>query len=101
MAFGIDLVYTLGWMVLPALFLGTVAILLQALYNHYFHTLSTIPGPFWGSITQFYLVRVIASVPMLGLELHKKHGMTLSTMSSLLAISPLTKTADSLCFKAL
>jgi len=101
MAFGIDLVYTLGWMVLPVLALGTAAILLQALYNRYFHTLSTIPGPFWGSITQFYLVRVIASVPMLGLELHKKHGMTLSTMSSLLAISPLTKTADSLCFKAL
>ena len=47
----------------------------KAVYNRYFHPLSGFPGPVLGSITDFYLVYIIASVPTFGLELHKKYGM--------------------------
>lgn len=62
------------------LFLGGITlafgayIVYNAIYNRYFHPLSKFPGPFLGSITQFYLVYVIASVPTFGLELHRKYG---------------------------
>lgn len=50
----------------------------NAIYNRYFHPLSKFPGPFLGTITQFYLVYVIASVPTYGLELHRKYGAAIS-----------------------
>lgn len=46
----------------------------KGFYNRYFHPLRNFPGPFWGGITDFYLVYMIASVPTFGLDLHKKYG---------------------------
>lgn len=48
----------------------------KGFYNRYFHPLRHFPGPFWGGITDFYLVYMIASVPTFGLDLHKKYGRT-------------------------
>ena len=56
------------------LFLLFAALFVTGIYNRYFHTLSKYPGPFWGSVTDFYKFYMITSVPTLGLELHKKHG---------------------------
>ena len=56
------------------LFLPFAALFITGIYNRYFHALSKYPGPFWGSVTDFYKFYMITSVPTLGLELHKKHG---------------------------
>ncbi len=50
-------------------------ILSIGIYNRYWHPLAKIPGPLLGSLTEWYLVYVICSVPTFGLELHKKYGM--------------------------
>ena len=46
-----------------------------AVYNRYFHPLAGFPGPVMGSLTEWYLVYVICSVPTYGLELHRRYGM--------------------------
>ena len=46
----------------------------KGLYNRYYHPLSGIPGPFWGSVTKLYLVYMISSVPIEGLKLHEQYG---------------------------
>ena len=51
-----------------------MALITKGVYNRHFHPLSKFPGPFWGSVTDLYLVYMITSVPTFGLELHKKHG---------------------------
>lgn len=57
-----------------AVFFPLLALVSKGIYNRYFHPLSRFPGPFWGSVTDFYLAYVISSVPTLGLELHQKYG---------------------------
>ncbi|KAI5921322.1 cytochrome P450 [Camillea tinctor] len=59
-------------------------------YNHFFHPLAKFPGPFLGSITDWYLVYVICSVPTLGLELHKKYGPIVRLAPNLLSFSDAT-----------
>lgn len=59
---------------LPSCILLVLAILVTGIYNRYFHALSGIPGPFWGSVTKLYLVYMISSVPIKGLELHRRYG---------------------------
>lgn len=54
--------------------LGLTYFIYVCIRNRYFHPLSAFPGPFWGSITDWYLVYVIKSVPTYGLDLHKQYG---------------------------
>ena len=51
-----------------------ISFVLKAFYNRYFHPLSRYPGPFWGSITDFFKFYAINSIPTKGLKLHEKHG---------------------------
>lgn len=50
--------------------------LLYAAYNRYFHPLSKVPGPFWASITPFWLAwqSYRQRRPRLDIELHKRYG---------------------------
>ncbi|KAI2610041.1 cytochrome P450 monooxygenase [Hypoxylon fragiforme] len=61
-----------------------------AIYNRYFHPLAKFPGPFLGSLTSWYLVHVICSVPTYGLELHKKYGPIVRLAPNLLSFSDAT-----------
>lgn len=56
-------------------------ILYVGIYNRYFHPLAKFPGPLLGSMTDWYLVYIICSVPTFGLELHKKYGILRSLES--------------------
>lgn len=67
--------FLLSSYLLIILLLGLSAVIVNGVYNRYFHPLSKFPGPFWASVTDLYLVYMISSVPTYGLELHKKHGM--------------------------
>ncbi|KAI1491133.1 cytochrome P450 monooxygenase [Biscogniauxia mediterranea] len=60
------------------------------IYNRFFHPLAKFPGPFPGSITEWYLVYVICSVPTFGLELHKKYGPIVRLAPNLLSFSDAT-----------
>ncbi|KAI0538755.1 cytochrome protein [Xylaria digitata] len=42
------------WAITTAVFLSTVLILGQAIYNLYFHPLAKFPGPFWGRVSLFW-----------------------------------------------
>ena len=46
------------------------------LYNRYLHPIHTIPGPFWGSVTDLYKFVALFSqdVTQFSIELHKKYG---------------------------
>ena len=50
------------------------AFIIRGVYNRYFHPLHRFPGPFWGSVTDFYKFYMITTVPTFGLQLHKKYG---------------------------
>ena len=49
---------------------------LKGLYNRYFHPLRKFPGPFWGSVTDFYKLFIISKMDAhtRGVEMHKKYG---------------------------
>lgn len=51
-------------------------ILLRGFYNRYLHPLRNFPGPFWGSVTDFYKLFIVSKMDAhtRGLELHKKYG---------------------------
>ena len=53
-----------------------VAFMSKGLYNVYFHELHRIPGPFFGSFTDFYKVYVFACrhIPSETLQLHQRFG---------------------------
>jgi hypothetical protein len=65
----------------------TLFTLSRAIYNRYFHPLRHFPGPFWASITDFYLVYMVASIPTLGLELHQKYGISLPSSQVILSLT--------------
>lgn len=50
--------------------------LLKGLYNRYLHPLRQFPGPFWGSVTDFYKLYVVSKMDAhtRGLEMHKRYG---------------------------
>ena len=64
---------------LRVLSLASSIVITRGIYNRYFHPLSKFPGPIWGSITDLYLAYMISSVPVCGLELHKKYGLRWDT----------------------
>lgn len=51
-------------------------LLLNSIYNRYFHPLSHVPGPFWGSVSDFYKLYIIAKkdAHTRGIAMHKKYG---------------------------
>ena len=57
-----------------ALLLCVLAIVGKGCYNRYFHPLSSYPGPFWASVTDFYILFTIKSIPTRGLKMHDKYG---------------------------
>lgn len=60
-------------------------ILLRGFYNRYLHPLRGFPGPFWGSVTDFYKLFIVSKMDAhtRGLELHKKYGQLLISSSFL------------------
>lgn len=58
-----------------ALEVFVVYVLVKCTYNRYFHPLANFPGPFFGSLTDWYFVYMITSIPTIGMDLHKKYGM--------------------------
>ena len=57
-----------------ALFLCVLALIGKGYYNRYLHPLSSYPGPFWASVTDFYILFTIKSIPTEGLKLHDRYG---------------------------
>ena len=62
-----DILYT-------ALILCVLAFFAKGCYNRYFHPLSDYPGPFWASVTDFYILFTIKSIPTRGLKMHGQYG---------------------------
>ncbi|CAG8977287.1 hypothetical protein HYALB_00012979 [Hymenoscyphus albidus] len=60
-------------------------IISKGLYNRYLHPLRNFPGPFWGGVSDFYLVYMIASVPTYGLDLHAQYGPVVRLSPNLLS----------------
>lgn len=61
-------------LLLTALLLCALKLLGKGCHNRYFHPLSGYPGPFWASVTEFYILFTIKSIPTRGLKLHEKYG---------------------------
>lgn len=53
-------------------FLGYLIV--NCVYNCFFHPLAEFPGPWHCAISEWFLVLFIRSVPTYGLELHKRYG---------------------------
>ena len=53
-----------------------IAFVSRGIYNAYFHNLHHVPGPFWGSFTDFYKVYIFACrhIPSGMMELHQQYG---------------------------
>lgn len=51
-------------------------VLLHALYNRFFHPVAHIPGPLWGTISDFYKLFIVAQMDAhtRGLDMHRKYG---------------------------
>ena len=51
---------------------------LKGLYNRYLHPLRKFPGPFWGSVTDFYKLYVVSKMDAhtRGVEMHKRYGQS-------------------------
>jgi hypothetical protein len=48
-----------AWLAVPAYLISTVVVYGTSLvvYRRWFHPLAKIPGPFWASVTHFYIVK--------------------------------------------
>ncbi|TAQ85503.1 hypothetical protein B7494_g6168 [Chlorociboria aeruginascens] len=59
-------------------FLATIIglFVLKGIYNRYFHPLRHFPGPFWGSVTDFYKLYIVAQMDAhtRGVQMHQKYG---------------------------
>ena len=60
----------------PLLFFLLFILVCNGIYNRYFHPLRQFPGPFWGSVTDFYKIYLIATkhISTYEMELHHKYG---------------------------
>lgn len=54
----------------------SLASIFYAFYNRYFHPLAKVPGPYWASITPFWLAwqSYKQRRPRLDIDLHKRYG---------------------------
>ena len=55
------------------------SVVAKGIYNRYLHPLRHFPGPFWGSVSDFYKLYVIAKkdAHTRGVKMHKKYGTNL------------------------
>ena len=60
-------------------------IILRGFYNRYLHPLRNFPGPFWGSLTDFYKLFIVSKkdAHTRGIDLHKKYGQQRIALPSL------------------
>lgn len=63
--------------------------LYRAVYNRYFHPLRHFPGPFWGSISDFFKLWILHTkhAHTLGLAYHAKYGPVVRAAPNLLAVN--------------
>lgn len=61
----------------------------RAIYNRYFHPLRGFPGPFWGSISDFFKLWILSTkqAHTLGLKYHAEYGPVVRAAPNLLAIN--------------
>ncbi|KAL8897227.1 MAG: hypothetical protein Q9192_002681 [Flavoplaca navasiana] len=61
----------------------------RAIYNRRLHSLRSFPGPFWGSITDFYNTYLLGTARghLKMLELHDKYGSVIRISPNLLSFS--------------
>lgn len=71
-----------AWIAIPAYVVSALVIYVTSLvvYRRWFHPLSKVPGPFWASITHFYIVKynLFSERSQFYLQvekLHQKYGM--------------------------
>lgn len=57
--------------------------LYRGIYNRYFHTLRHFPGPFWGSVSDFYKIWVLHTkqAHTLGLKYHEEYGLVVNLLA--------------------
>jgi hypothetical protein len=70
------------WIGIPGLVVAAVVIYITSLvvYRRWFHPLAQIPGPFWASVTHFYIVKynLFSERSQFYLQvekLHRQYGM--------------------------
>lgn len=62
--------------------------LYRGVYNRYFHPLRHFPGPFWGSISDFFKLWIhTRQAHTLGLAYHAKYGPVVRVGPNLLAVN--------------
>ena len=63
--------------------------LYRGLYNRYFHPLRRFPGPFWGSVSDFFKLWILHTkqAHTLGLDYHEKYGPVVRAAPNLLAVN--------------
>ena len=63
--------------------------LYRGIYNRYFHPLRNFPGPFWGSISDFYKLWILHTkqAHTLGLKYHERYGPVVRAAPNLLAVN--------------
>ena len=63
--------------------------LYRAIYNRYFHPLRHFPGPFWGSVSDFFKLWILHTkqAHTLGLKYHEKYGPVVRAAPNLLAVN--------------
>lgn len=59
---------------------GVGALVLNAVYNRYFHPLRHFPGPFWASVTDLWKLYICMGKEshIAGMKLHKIYGCPVS-----------------------
>jgi len=65
-------------MILESIFLlGVIGLVSMCVYNRFFHPLADFPGPFWGSIVDFYMpisLLLAGGEHVVDIYLHEKYG---------------------------
>lgn len=67
--------FNLARVIILTILACAIVLIFLGVYNRYLHPLCKVPGPFWGSVTDFYKLAALSrDLTQFSLDLHKKYG---------------------------